>query len=241
MAKLKARGREEIFRVTISRPAADTSTGVETVQDFRSLMSDGNILTRRLLRYTPEEAAKNYGKRSHDYGWTVKGRARAGLSLEQLLKIYLDKGWEVVEVSGNYFRRQGSMVEALSQEPFISLETAEKRKTVLAKSHSKAEAKRKEKTKLENGPGFYVTNNFLTTGSRGADHEKPFPTFEAAESFALKQLATFRASNFGYLLPVIVIEADSRELASTNKGHVWWIDGQFKGPAVDPRQTGFGF
>jgi hypothetical protein len=83
MAKLKARGREEIFRVTITRPARDTSTGVAEVQDFR---------------------------------------ARSGLNLEQLIKIYLDKGWEVVSVNPAYFRQNGTIIEARSQDPFISVE-----------------------------------------------------------------------------------------------------------------------
>ena len=47
--------------------------------------------------------------------------------------------------------------------------------------------------------------------------------------------------SFDYLLPVAVIEANSRQEAERNEGHVWWINGAFKGPQVDPRQTGFGF
>ena len=75
MAKLRARRREEVFRVSRSRTS--TTAGVAEVQEHRSLMSDGNLLERSVLRYTPEEVERNYGKKSHDYGWKVRGRVKA--------------------------------------------------------------------------------------------------------------------------------------------------------------------
>jgi len=41
--------------------------------------------------------------------------------------------------------------------------------------------------------------------------------------------------------PLLLIEATGNEAAMSGDGHVWWIDGMFKGPPVDPRQTGFGW
>lgn len=245
MAKLKARGREEIFRVTrVETPGRD---GIKGVRHYRALASDGNVLERMVVEYTPEETAKNYGKGSHDYGWKIRGRAKAGLGLEQLLKGYLDKGWELVQASSVYFKTNfaGTVIEAYSQEPFIAVAQAEKRKASLTKQRTKAEEERRHKAEEEDGPGFYVTNGY-TGGSafrtRIADHRKPYKTIEAAVDAAEKRLHHLTVEySFDYLLPVAVLEANSRQEAERNEGHVWWIDGAFKGPPLDPRQTGFGF
>lgn len=242
MAKLKARGSEIIFRVSKSVPGA--SEGVDEVKHYRALRSDGNFLERMVIRYTLEEVARSYGEKQHDYGWKVKGRVKAGRTLEQLLKTYLDGGWELEEASSTYFRPTSSGIEAVSLEPFISEASAEKRKERLIKSRSKAEAEREHHAQISNGPGFYVTNNYVggVTRARIADHKSPFATYEEAEIFAAQRLHRFtREFDFQYLLPIVVIESESRRAAEQNVGHVWWIDGKFKGPKVDPRQTGFGF
>jgi hypothetical protein len=244
MAKLKARGREEIFRVT-RVATGEGREGIKGVRHYRALASDGNILERMVIEYTPEETAKNYGKGSHDHRWKIRGRAKAGWTLEQLLKGYLDKGWELVDASRTYFKVQGNIIEAYSQEPFITEAAATKRKATLAKSRTKAESERARKADLEDGPGLYVTNGYTEGGfgkNRVADHKTPFRTIEEAIDFAEKRLHRLSVEyRFDYLLPVAVIESPSREHAEQNVGHVWWINGKFKGPAVDPRQTGFGF
>jgi hypothetical protein len=243
MAKLKARGNEIIFRVSKSKSGSDD--GVAEAVHYRALRSDGYLLERLVLKYTLEEIAKNYGKKFHDYGWKVRGRAKSGKTLEELLKIYLDSDWTLEDASESYFRQAGpDGIEAISQEPFISEASAEKRKKHLATSRTKAEAKRQERARTNDGPGFYVTNNYTggVTRSRVADHERPFETYEAAEEFAVRRLRHLTVEfDFQYLLPVVVIEAESRHAAEQNDGHVWWVDGKFRGPAVDPRQTGFGF
>ena len=43
------------------------------------------------------------------------------------------------------------------------------------------------------------------------------------------------------LLPVKIIESPNREAAARGQGHVWWVDGVFRGPPVDPRQEGWGW
>jgi hypothetical protein len=40
---------------------------------------------------------------------------------------------------------------------------------------------------------------------------------------------------------VKIIEARNPVEAAAGRGHVWWQDGLFRGPPVDPRQRGFGF
>lgn len=236
MAKLKARGREEIFRV--EKVAPGERDGVAEVHHFRTLTSDGNLLERMVIRYTPEEVARNYGKRQHDYGWKVRGRARPGLTLEQLLKIYLDKGWTLASASPSYFDVRGDAIQGISQEPFISVERTEKRRGQLARQREKAEASRQEKTAKKDGPGFYVTNRYTgsATHSRVADHERPFPAYEAAEEFAWERLRYLEGMSLGYLLPVLVVAAESRRDAELCQGEVLWVNGKYRGPAADPRQ-----
>jgi hypothetical protein len=233
VAKLRARKRVEVFRV--ERTIAHGRDGVAEASDFRALMSDGNVLERRVLRYTPEEVAKNYGRKSHDYGWKVRGRAKAGLTLEQLLRGYLDRGWQLADASDDYFTVSGDSIEAHSPEPFVSVEKAERRREGLAKSA----ARRGDRRKAGDGPGLYVTNGF--TGSayrtRVADHPGPFPSYEQAEEFALGRFRHLMGLSLDYLLPVLVIQANSRHEAEAGSGDVLWADGKATGPAVDPRQT----
>jgi len=202
-----------------------------------------NFLERSVLRYTPEEVARSYGRRSHDYGWKVKGRAKSGRTLEQLLGGYLNAGWELEEASSSYFAAAGpSAIEAISKEPFISEEKAARRRISLEKSRTKAASSREEKRRTCDGPGFYVTNGYVGgIRSRVADHPKPFGTYDEAEEFAVRRLRHLLEFSFDYLLPVAVIESSSRDDADRSVGHVWWVDGKFRGPEVDPRQRSFGF
>ena len=43
------------------------------------------------------------------------------------------------------------------------------------------------------------------------------------------------------LSPVRIIESPNRAAAAKGQGHVWWVDGVFRGPPVDPRQEGWGW
>jgi hypothetical protein len=43
------------------------------------------------------------------------------------------------------------------------------------------------------------------------------------------------------LSPVEIIESPNRKAAARRQGHVWWSDGVFRGPPVDPRQSGWGW
>jgi hypothetical protein len=239
VAKLKARGREEIFRVERVRPPAPGNVqGIAEVHDYRTLMSDGNVLERMVLHYTPEEAARNYGKKSHDYGWKVRGRAKSGLTLEQLLKLYLDKGWQLADASSADFTVSGDSIESISQEPFVKPEVAQRRREGLERQRAKASSLREERARSSDGPGFYVTNGFTGSmiSSRVADHPRPFATYGQAEDFASRKYRELVHYKFNYLRPVLVVEAASRGDAEEGRGDVLWVDGRSKGPAVDPRQ-----
>ena len=237
MAKLRARGREEIFRVAKVTPSG--RDGVAEIHHFRALASDGNVLERMVVHYTPEETAKNYGRKQHDYGWKVRGRARSGLTLEQLLNTYLQKGWTLASASPSYFDVQGDTIQAISQAPFIMVETAEKRRRLLGQQREKAETVRRAKAASSDGPGFYVTNGYTGSivRSRVADHPKPFASYEEAEEFALERYRRLSQMSLDYLLPVLVIESESRRDAEQNQGSILWVNGKYRGPTVDPRQT----
>jgi hypothetical protein len=242
MAKLKARGRQEIFRV--KKEVRSGREGVALVTYHRALMSDGSLLERMVIEYTPEEIAKNYGKRSHDYGWKVKGSIKPGVALEPFLQRYLEGGWQLEHASDSYFVTSGDSISAVSSEPLIDAESAARREKTRERSRERAKTRREESSKVNDGPGFYVTNAYTggALRSRIADHERPFATLEEALELAERRLRRFTVEfDFRYLLPVIVIESGSRREAISGIGHVWWIDGKYRGPLIDQRQTGFGF
>jgi hypothetical protein len=235
MAKISARGREEIFRVKRTHPGS--SDGVTSVDDYRALTSDGSILERMVIHYTPEEKAKNYGKGSHDYGWKIRSRARSGKTLEELLHVYLDKGWQLVEANRSYFDLRGGAFVGISQKPFITEEAAATRSKKLKRSRAKASELRAEHSHTHDGPGFYVTNNYTGAGSifrnRIADHERPFESLHEAEKFALQRVRRFTVEfSFQYLLPVLIIQSTSRQEAEAGQGRVWWTSDDLKASAL---------
>jgi hypothetical protein len=254
MAKLKARGRQEIFRVRrveVPRPGQFHDDSIAEIHHFRALTTDGNVLSRMVMYYTPEEVRKNYGKTHHDYGWKVKGRAKAGRSVEELLRFYLEKEWELEDASDSYFRRVGDGMEGISQAPLVTEAKAAKRREQITKRREKASHPREYRAVVGpresrgDGPGFYVTNNYTGAGlrSRVADHPEPFPTYESAEEWAWSRYRHLLEMQLDYLLPVDVVESPSRADAESlgGSGHVWWRNGKHLGPPIDPRQTGLRF
>lgn len=231
MAKLKARGRDEIYRIEKWK-VPDPSRPYDRTKVTKALMSDGNILIK------------------YDSGtWSVHGKIKPGLTPEAALKINLNSGYSIVNLSMRYFDRRGDTITMREgyDKPLISEAKAASRK----KAAAKGAEKRKAESERRNGPGFYVTNVYAGPGlrSRIADHEMPFTTYESAEEFAWKRLKHFLELKFNYLLPVVIIETESREDAEGHafirhedlahpygKGHVWWINGKHIGPPVDPRQ-----
>lgn len=232
MAKLKARGRDEVYRIE-KWAVRDPAHPYNRVKITKTLMSDGNILIK------------------HDSGsWTVQGKIKPGLTAETALKINLNKGFSIVNLSMRYFDRRGDTITMREgyDKPLITEAKAASRK----KAAVKGAERRKTETDRKNGPGFYVTNAYagFDMRTRVADHETPFRSYEQAEEFAWNRYKYLLEMQFNYLLPVVIIETTSREDAEGHtfirqedlahpygKGHVWWINGLFKGPPVDPRQT----
>ena len=92
MARLKARGRQEIFRIEkIEEVPYQGFTERYRIQ--KALMSDGNIL-----------------KKVDDGSWKILGKVKPGLSAEQALQIYANKGWKLLSSSPAYLSVSGDTV-----------------------------------------------------------------------------------------------------------------------------------
>jgi hypothetical protein len=92
MAKLSARGRTEIYRVTKSyqvRPDEDVTLRKKTV----CLMSDGNVLEKITVRFKPMGSWDDPKGRLHDWGYKVKGKIASGHSNEEWLAKHLAAGF----------------------------------------------------------------------------------------------------------------------------------------------------
>lgn len=81
----------------------------------------------------------------------------------------------------------------------------------------------------------------------GADYDEyPFAG-DDVEDFAIahaKSLLEERrkgSPQTSSLLPVKIIESRNRQSAAEGKGHIWWDDGVFKGPPVNPSQMKLGW
>jgi hypothetical protein len=97
MAKLSARGRQELARVS-------KETDVEGAPDrlvlwrrkTYALMSDRTILVKDDVRFTPSTYG-NGKPEFHSYGWKVKAKAREGVTPEQFLAVYVKAGFTVLK------------------------------------------------------------------------------------------------------------------------------------------------
>ena len=132
------------------------------------------------------------------------------------------------------------------------------------------EKERAEAWRLEHQPGFYIIPGEIVEGEGGEPVPiGPFWRFERAgsqydrddfeddswagnldddvEDDALALMRALREEERKGLIrehrltPVRIIESPNREAAAREKGHVWWSDGVFRGPPVDPRQAGWGW
>jgi hypothetical protein len=245
MAKLKARGRQEIARLVKENDLPeDRSFSHEKKQV--ALMSDGNVLKRRVLRWRDEHAP-------HDYGWKVAGKIKAGLTPEDFIAAYLKTGYALESASPNYIVRRGNTIENLSGKPVVTeAKAAQAKKAKVARAARPKNPAKSDPRDVVNykgekkgdGPGYYITNRYVGTsfisGQRAAELG-PFDNLDLAEDAAWARYNEFRSMSFDYLLPVKIIRATSRHKAENDEGHTWWIDGKRKGPPVDPRQAKFNF
>jgi hypothetical protein len=96
MAKLKARGRQEIFRIEKIKEVPRQGFA-ERYRVQKTLMSDGNVL-----------------EKVDDGTWKVIGKVKPELSAEAALKIYADKGWRLLQTNPSYFTVTGNTVTGKS-------------------------------------------------------------------------------------------------------------------------------
>jgi len=92
MAKLKARGRTEIVRMTresneIKKLYDDDKNPRVWARNTIALMSDRKILEKRDVRW--QDGSK------HSYGWKVVQTVRADVTPEQFTAFYAKQGYEV--------------------------------------------------------------------------------------------------------------------------------------------------
>ena len=202
MAKLKARGRQEIFRIEkIKEVPYQGFTERYRVQ--KAIMSDTNVL-----------------EKIDDGSWKVIGKVKPELSAEQVLKIYVDHGWKLMVANPAYFSVSDNTVTGLSNEPLRTEKDVER-----SKKNKVANAERRKKKEKEeaqrSGPGYYVTNR-STSSLRLAAEIGPLADMDIALKVARKRASEFRSGRLTYLLPVRIIEAKSRYDAERNVGTVLW-------------------
>lgn len=198
MAKLKARGRQEIFRIEkIKEVPRQGFTERYRVQ--KALMSDGNVL-----------------EKVDDGTWKVIGKVKPGLSAEQALQLYADHGWKLLNAHPAYLTVSGDTVTERSSEPLRTEKEAERSK----KSRAAGAERRKKKAEKEekgSGPGLYITNR-STSSLRLAAEIGPLADMDTAVKAARKRACEFHS--------VRVIEAKSRWDAERNLGTVVWNSSQ---------------
>lgn len=231
MAKLKSRGRTELFRVEKEHTFTDEerkTRGLETLWErtVKTLMSDGNVLEKRSTRW-PDQYSPN-GIRKYDGDWKVVAKLKVGGDPKKLLDQYVAKGYRVVSTS---FSLNSFDVAAYAAAEATRKKNVEKGRTRRAETEKKAVA-----PGGKNGPGFYVTNETTSAFGKRAANYGPFPTLEEAEGKAVETLRHYVEMKFLYLLPVRIIESKTRRQAEYNEGHVWWADGKWCGGPVHPGQ-----
>ena len=216
MAKLKARGRQEIFRIEKIKEVPRQGFA-ERYRVQKTLMSDGNVL-----------------EKVDDGTWKVIGKVKPELSAEAALKIYADKGWRLLMANPSYFTVTGSTVTGKSSEPLRTEKEAERSKKSRAASAERRKKQAEEEEK-RSGPGLYITNR-STSSLRLAAEIGPLADMDTAVKAARKRAREFHSGRLTYLLPVRVIESKSRWDAERNIGTVVWNSSQ---AADDDNEPGF--
>ena len=101
MAKLKARGRTEVFRVEKNYVKHIGQIAERTLHQL-AVMSDGNVLIKR--RDT----------------WTISGKVPPDKTAEEILAGYLADNWTLVSESPQYLVRRGHTIEDVSKVPLLT-------------------------------------------------------------------------------------------------------------------------
>lgn len=93
MAKLSARGRTALVRLTKEVTATEPGDGVLREQYTVAMMSDGRALKRTVTWFAPN--VFDQGKpRRHDYGWKDMGKLKAGMTPETFAAHFEARGYQ---------------------------------------------------------------------------------------------------------------------------------------------------
>jgi hypothetical protein len=233
MAKLKARGRIEIWKVARENPSPKSDLIVWEKTEL-TLMSDGRILKRETVRFKP--GPYDGGKaRLHDYGWKLYMRMKAEGSPSKLLEKLQLQGYTLIGTPN---------LDAFSTDYAKALEASKKgaaKRAVKVKETRAVEEKR-------SGPGYYVRNGTTLANQSWIAELGPYKDVDTAVEKAHDRYNEFRSMGFDYLLPVQVIHAGSRTEATAvhaallrRKVHVFWENGKNRGPEVPEGQARFRF
>lgn len=214
MAKLKARGRQEIFRIEKYKEKQFTGF-TERYRIQKALMSDGNIL-----------------QKIDDGPWKVLGKVKPGLSAEQALQLYADKDWKLLSSHPSYFTRSGEMVAGVSDKPLRTEKKAEQEKKGKIAGAERRKRQQEEEAR-RSGPGLYITNR-ATVGTGLAAEIGPLSDMDVAQKAARKRAREFYSMRLNYLLPVRIIKAASRWDAERNIGTILWNSAHATDVDVEP-------
>ena len=214
MAKLKARGRQEIFRIEKIKEVQRTGFA-ERYRVQKALMSDGNIL-----------------EKIDDGAWKVLGKVKPGLSAEQALQLYADKGWKLLSSHPAHFTQSGDVITGRSAEPLRTEKKAEQEKRGRIAGAERRKRQLEEEAR-RSGPGLYITNR-ATVGTGLAAEIGPLSDMDTAKKAAQKRAREFYSMRLNYLLPVRIIKAASRWDAERNIGAVLWNSAHAADVDVEP-------
>lgn len=93
MAKLSAHG-AELARATMEKETPDGElTTWERVE--RTFMADTMTLEKRTVRFRPVNSWDPPGGRLHTWGWKLRGKVKAGFTLDVWTESYRNRGWTV--------------------------------------------------------------------------------------------------------------------------------------------------
>ena len=253
MAKLKARGRQEIARLIKVTPTPDDTDSSEDRTQV-ALMTDGNVLSRRVIRWRPGGPMLRYGgSPTHDYGWKVKGKIKAGLTAADFVRIYQDRGYTLESSSSAYIEPRGNTIESRSSTPIRSEAKAASQKKAATRRASQPAKPAKTNKHLHGyrveiegeakgyGPGLYVANAASSLGSLVNSKKRdvvygPFSNMEQAEIAAWDRLSYISDMKFDHLSPVEIVEGNDLDHVEEGFGYSWWRNGTQSGPPVDRRQ-----
>jgi len=95
MAKIGARGRREIARVSRTRAhSKEENEDLSHTRETKVLTSSGHVLHKRDAIFRPHTATARYDKGRYSWGWKLAGRAKPEYrDAEKWLKHHTDRGW----------------------------------------------------------------------------------------------------------------------------------------------------